>query len=244
MSIVKTPPPSANNAVDSYINKNQKSTDSVDAERDKFMTLLITQLKNQDPLNPLDNAAVTSQLAQLSTVSGINKLNSTLETLRADQQSSQSVAATNLIGRGVLAPGKAVSLAVTVKAEEAKDGKPEVKEVRGAVFGFALEKDASEVSVEVVDKSGKTVRTITTPSVPAGNWPLYWNGDTDVEGVQAPVGEYTIKVTAKNGGSEIKEVTPLTYGVVASVSTTGAGGLQLNVPAIGKLTMADIKEVL
>jgi flagellar basal-body rod modification protein FlgD len=51
------------------------------------MTLLVTQLKNQDPLNPLDNAQVTSQLAQLQTVTGVNKLNETLESLKSSYQS-------------------------------------------------------------------------------------------------------------------------------------------------------------
>jgi flagellar basal-body rod modification protein FlgD len=58
--------------------------DDTQADEDKFLKLLVTQLKNQDPLNPLDNAALTSQLAQLSTVTGINKVNATLESLRGD----------------------------------------------------------------------------------------------------------------------------------------------------------------
>src|SRR5215217_1318021 len=82
----------------------------VSAEQDKFMTLLITQLKNQDPLNPLDNAQVTSQLAQLNTVTGINKLNDTLETLKTDLAASQSAQAVNMINHGVLAPGKSMQV--------------------------------------------------------------------------------------------------------------------------------------
>ena len=63
---------------------------SVQADTDKFMTLLVTQLKNQDPMNPLDNAQMTSQLAQLSTVTGVNKLNTTLESLKSSYQSSEA----------------------------------------------------------------------------------------------------------------------------------------------------------
>src|SRR5438128_10465097 len=84
--------------------------DSVDADTAKFMTLLVTQLKNQDPLNPLDNAQVTSQLAQLSTVTGINKLNTTLDSLKSSYQSSEAMAATNMIGRGVLVEGNYAQL--------------------------------------------------------------------------------------------------------------------------------------
>src|SRR3954466_13569648 len=80
------------------------------AAQDRFMKLLVTQLKNQDPLNPLDNAQVTSQLAQLSTVTGVNKLNTTLESLKASYQSSKALQATNLINHGVLAAGKDLTL--------------------------------------------------------------------------------------------------------------------------------------
>src|SRR3954466_13474194 len=80
------------------------------AAQDRFMTLLVTQMKNQDPLNPLDNAQVTSQLAQLSTVTGIDKLNGTLETLMGSYQASQSLQAAGMIGHGVLVPGSSVNL--------------------------------------------------------------------------------------------------------------------------------------
>ena len=61
--------------------------------QDKFMTLLVAQMKNQDPLNPLDNAQVTSQMAQLSTVTGVEKLNATVQALQSSYQASQSLAA-------------------------------------------------------------------------------------------------------------------------------------------------------
>ena len=58
------------------------STTSVQAQQDRFLKLLVTQMKNQDPLNPMDNAEITSQMAQLSTVTGIEKLNETLAAFR------------------------------------------------------------------------------------------------------------------------------------------------------------------
>ena len=86
---------------------------STEASQDRFMKLLVTQMKNQDPLNPLDNAQVTSQLAQLSTVTGIDKLNTTLEALMGSFQSGQSLQAVNMIGRGVLVPGADVNLSAS-----------------------------------------------------------------------------------------------------------------------------------
>src|SRR5450759_4503359 len=82
---------------------------SADSEQ-RFLKLLVTQLNNQDPLNPLDNAQLTSQLAQMSTVSGVEKLNTTLQSLVDQSGSSQVLQAAFLIGRTVLVPGNQVTL--------------------------------------------------------------------------------------------------------------------------------------
>ncbi len=71
----------------------------------RFLKLLVTQLNNQDPLNPLDNAQLTSQLAQMSTVSGIEKLNGALESLLAQSSASQVLQSAALIGRDVQVAG-------------------------------------------------------------------------------------------------------------------------------------------
>src|SRR5690606_32814066 len=81
-----------------------QSGDSTAATQEQFLTLLVTQLQNQDPLNPMDNAEVTSQIAQLSTVNGINQLNNTLLALSGQMDLSQSMQAANLIGKEVLVP--------------------------------------------------------------------------------------------------------------------------------------------
>src|SRR5687768_10417199 len=110
MSTVSSAGTSINDLMSTMNTKKSGPTDSVQADTDKFMTLLVTQLKNQDPLNPLDNAQVTSQLAQLQTVTGVNKLNETLETLKSSYQSTEAMQATNLIGHGVLIEGNTLNL--------------------------------------------------------------------------------------------------------------------------------------
>ena len=214
--------------------KPQTATDSVQADTDKFMTLLVTQLKNQDPLNPLDNAQVTSQLAQLQTVTGVNKLNTTLESLKASYQSSESLAATNLIGHGVLVDGDRVTLA---------DGK--------AILGVDLPSDADSVSVVITDKSGKEVQTIELGSQDAGILPIAWDGvpdpknlDKDGKPMVLPNGDYSFKVVAKKGGEEIKDTKALAFDSVVSVSTNSTDGVKLNLPFKGSVTLADIKQVL
>lgn len=105
---VTTPAVSTNNSVTNASNVTAKK--GVENPQDRFLKLLVTQMKNQDPLKPLDNAEVTSQLAQISTVSGIDKLNNTLQLLNSDMSESLSMEATRMIGHNVLVPGTSLSL--------------------------------------------------------------------------------------------------------------------------------------
>jgi len=208
------------------------TTNSVDDQQNKFLTLLVTQLQNQDPLNPTSNAELTSQLAQLSTVSGINTLNTTLTSLQSNFQSSQSVAATSVIGHGVLTAGSDITLASSK-----------------AIYGVQLGTAADDVQVAIKDSTGATVQTIDMGAQPAGTLPLAWDGTVDnlnstgVAGVVAD-GSYTFSVTATANGTALTDATALQFGTVASVSTTSLGGVILNVPTVGKITMSDVMQVL
>ena len=99
----------ASNLLTSYNTKNTAKT-AADDPQDRFLKLLVTQMKNQDPLNPLDNAQVTSQLAQISTVNGIEKLNTTLQAMANGFTAGQSLQAAGMIGHNVLVPGSALQL--------------------------------------------------------------------------------------------------------------------------------------
>jgi flagellar basal-body rod modification protein FlgD len=227
--IIDTPKAATTNAVDT---STTKTTDSVQADQDKFMKLLVTQLQNQDPLNPMDNAAMTSQLAQLSTVTGINKVNSTLESLRTDIASTQSSTAISLIGKGILVEGKGIEL----NSSTDKDGKT----TSSSVFGIDLPSDAQLVNIEIKDSTGKTVRNMSMTDAEAGTYPITWDGTTDAK-TDAKAGSYTFTVTATNAGKSVT-ATPLQLAAVASVST-GSGGVKLNT-SLGHFAMSDVKEVL
>ena len=99
-----------NSAINSAVTTGASSKKTVENPQDRFLKLLVTQLKNQDPLKPMDNAEVTSQIAQISTVSGIDKLNTTLQALTDDVGESLSMEATGMIGHSVFVPGTAVEL--------------------------------------------------------------------------------------------------------------------------------------
>jgi flagellar basal-body rod modification protein FlgD len=211
------------------------ATDSVQADTDKFMTLLVTQLKNQDPMNPMDNAQMTSQLAQLQTVTGVNKLNTTLESLKASYQSSESLSATNLIGHGVLVEGDGILLS---KGQ--------------AIMGVELDTPADKLQVVIVDKAtGKDVAAIDLGEQKAGIVPVAWDGIADPNNLGAdgkpvvlPDGSYTFRVVASRGGEELKDAKTLSFDSVASVTTNGKDGVKLNLPGKGAVALADIKQVL
>jgi flagellar basal-body rod modification protein FlgD len=200
------------------------SAATVDDAQNRFMTLLVAQMRNQDPLNPLDNAQVTSQLAQLSTVAGIDKLNVTLQSLQGSYHASQSMQAANMIGHGVLVPGDEMHLV---------DGK--------AVLGVELEGEADSVKVAVLNASGETVHVLDLGAQQAGTLPAAWDGVL-ADGTQADEGSYKIEVLATRNGEKV-EANPLSFGVVTSVSTS-AQGVKLNVPGLGAVGMSDVREIL
>lgn len=175
--------------------------DSPKEIQDRFLSLLIAQLKNQDPLSPMDNAQITQQMAQISTVQGISTLNDTLAQLVA----SQGSAVAQLIGRSVAVPGAEISLA------------------QGQASGFALlDGAANNVTVEVLDSAGSVVRTLNLGAQPAGLLQFAWDGRDDA-GALRPDGDYAYKVTATAGSFNIATET-FTAARVQSVSLAAATG--------------------
>lgn len=216
-----------NQALIDSLNNKSKSTSSTNAMTDaenRFLTLLTTQLKNQDPLNPLDNAQVTSQLAQISTVTGIEKLNSSLQLLLQDSQSAQTAQAANLVGHAVMVPGSALQLTSSQ-----------------AVGALELAKDADAVEVTIKDSNGLAVRTLKLGDLSVGLHDFTWDGKTD-NGAQAADGTYSISVAATAGSDKV-DVTTLTLGSVRSVVSTSTGYL-LDVGGLGTFTLDDVKQIL
>lgn len=192
--------------------------------QDRFLKLLVTQMRNQDPLNPMDNAQVTSQMAQLSTVSGIDKLNSTLQALSSSMAASQSLQAASMIGHGVLIPGSTLELA---------NG--------NAIGGVELPQAVDNVQVTIQDQSGKTVRTLQLGAMAAGVQGWQWNGMDD-SGVALPSGSYNFSVSATQGGVSVA-AGELSFGIVNGV-TQGSSGASLNVGHNGLVAVSQVKQIL
>jgi len=209
--------------IDSF-NQAGKQTTSTAGLQDRFLKLLVTQMKNQDPLNPLDNAQVTSQLAQISTVSGIDKLNATLNSMSSSFLASQSLQASGLIGHAVLAPGNSMLL-----------------QSGGGAAGMDLAQAADHVSVTIRDSAGQIIKTIDMGAQDAGIHTFPWDGSTDAGG-HAKDGAYTFQVAAVQGGKQV-DAQALGVGVVKSVSL-GGSDLQLNTIGLGAVSVGQVKQIL
>lgn len=184
------------------------------ASQDRFLKLLVAQLNNQDPLNPMDNAQMTTQMAQINTVSGIQELNATLKGMAAQSASMQSLQGTALIGRDALIEGNTVQFDGNVG--------------KGAV---ALEADASRVYVDILNKNGAVIDTVDMGRLSQGNHAFEWDA-----GSLNPADVGSFRVRATNGEDPVNS-TPLSRVKVASVAfANGAMSLQL---ANGRTTTYD-----
>ncbi|MFA7437622.1 flagellar hook capping FlgD N-terminal domain-containing protein [Castellaniella sp.] len=209
--------------------RNERLADDI---QDRFLTMLITQLQNQDPLNPMDNAEITSQMAQLSTVNGIQQLNQTLLALSGQIDMSQSLQAAGLIGKDVLVPGEKILLG------SSPDGEGKV----AAPFGMDLLSPAASTEVTIFDASGAPVRRMDLGPLPVGVHPLVWDG-TDDAGATVPDGSYRLEIQAKDEEGALLASQALTHGHVDSVAY-GIQGLQLDLGLAGTVSLFDVRQIM
>ena len=188
------------------------------------MKLLVTQMQNQDPLNPMDNAQITTQLAQISTVSGINQLNQSVQTLLSSNMDTQTLQAASLMGKSVLAAGANVDLLGGV-----------------AKAGLNLPSNADSVTVTIKDAAGSTVKSLSLGALQSGIQTFNWDGKMD-NGASAPDGKYSISVAASQAGASVAATT-LTVGTVSSVARD-TSGVSVKLGDLGNVALADIKQIL
>ena len=196
-----------------------KGTSAAAEQNDRFLKLLITQLTNQDPLNPMDNAQMTTQLAQISTVSGLEQVNSTVKSLGAQFLQMQALQGAALVGREVVLAGDGLAIADGV--------------ARG---GFEIGSSAQKVVVEVINASGQVVRSVNLGAQSAGSNSFQFPSG----GLEATAG-YKFRVSASNGSGALA-ATPLMRDRVGAVSTAG-GTLTLELQRSGAVAYSDIRSV-
>ncbi len=210
---------------------NQSQSDEL---RNSFMTLLIAQLENQDPLNPMENAEMTSQLAQINTVSGIEQLNDTLSGITEQMNASQMIQASGLIGNAVLVPGNNVK--VNIDDEENSFATP---------FGIELEKPAESVEIVIHSRAGEVVYRNEVSGVKAGVESFQWDGKTN-DGGALPAGDYRVSFAAKDAEGNDISAQPLNYALVQGVTPQEKGQeVRLDLGAIyGQVTLDQVKQIL
>lgn len=172
-----------------------KNATTSEASQDRFLKLLVAQLNNQDPMNPMDNAQMTSQLAQINTVSGIQTLNDTMTSMASQIAALQSLQGSTTIGHEVLTEGSTVNVTDGV-------GKG----------SFDLSGNADTVKVEVRNAVGTVLGTVSMGALESGRQSFSWDASQYTN-----AGELTFKVVATNGSTAVTS-TALERNKVVSVS--------------------------
>jgi flagellar basal-body rod modification protein FlgD len=193
-------------AIDSIYNATAQTTATTETTRTDelgqadFLNLLITQLKSQDPLNPMDSTEFTAQLAQFNSLEQLISINTRLDTLAQAQSEASRIQSMDLIGKTVRASMNTVQL---------EDGDGELR--------FELAEDAASVHAAIYDASGAYVRTIASGSMTAGEQTLAWDG-RDRSGNAVPDGIYRFELVAMGEDDAPVEATAYTECAVTGVS--------------------------
>lgn len=194
--------------------------------QDTFLELMITQLQNQDPLNPMESADFLTQVAQFGTVNGITDLNTSFATLSNSLQSNQALQASTMVGNTVLVPSDRTVLTAG-------------EQVSGKIFS---ESSTSNLLLNISDSAGQSVRQINLGEHPAGLVGFTWDG-LDNNGAALPAGTYGIEAAAQVGDQAIAQ-TVLVNAKVDSVSLITGNEPLLNLNGIGAYSINDVLEVM
>jgi flagellar basal-body rod modification protein FlgD len=192
-----------------------------------FLTLMLAQLKNQDPTSPVDSNTFLQQLASLSEVQGINGLNTSFATLSGSLTSGQALQASSLLGHQALVSSSTV--ATTGSGS-----------VRGAID---VPQTTSQVVVNISNSAGVLVKQINLGAQASGMASFTWDGTTG-NGSQAPADTYTL--SAQYAGATKGSTAATTYvdGTVESVSMgSGTTGMTLNVAGVGSVPFSSVQTI-
>lgn len=200
---------------------------SSDLGQDDFLELMLTQIQNQDPLNPMESGDFLSQMAQFGTVNGITELQKSFSSLATTMQSSQALQASTMVGNSVLVQGNGTTLAAGGEAKGAVD----------------LPQSTSNLTVSVMDSSGQTVRTIDLGSQTAGLTKFSWDGRDDSGQPVAP-GGYSFQATSNVNNQAVAQ-SVYVYARVDSVTLSKTGGEpSLNLNGVGSVGISQVREIL
>lgn len=187
--------------------KKVRAVGSDKLDKDAFMRLMLAQMKQQDPTNPLKSHEMAAQLAQFSQLEQLSNMNTSLEAMREGQKPTESFQALNFIGKWVNGDSAKV---IRTKGDKDHD------------FNFQLGKDAETITIKIRDDKGDIVRTADLKQLKQGENRWVWNGKKD-NGSTAPAGEYQIIVEAKADKGQKVAVKTAFEGNISGVQYTAEG---------------------
>ena len=198
-------------ATNSTLSNSQTTTSKDEVMgKDDFLNLLVTQLKNQDPLNPMDSAGFTAQLAQFSSLEQLTNVNSNLEKMITSQSDMSNYQAISYIGKNVFSYGNQINL-----SEGVSDN-----------VHFELNGNAKNVSIQIYDSSSKLVRTIEENYMKSGSNTYSWDG-LNSNGNSVSDGTYTFKVYAYDVNDQMVDSVTFTDNKITGI-TYHEGDFYLN----------------
>jgi flagellar basal-body rod modification protein FlgD len=210
---------------------NEVNAKKQELNQEDFLTLMITQLRNQDPFKPMDPSQYVGQLAQFSSVQGLAEINNQIGSLTDSLRGNQVLDGAGLIGRTVIAPGSTIYLPAAVEGE-----------VRGPQGLIEVPAGATAVQLTVRDASGALVQTQALDAT-RGTHAFTWDGTTHGGGA-AGAGAYRIEVIAHVGGQNVSLRTSVAANVSSVALDPASGSLMLDTDSLGELAMSDVERVL
>ena len=204
----------------------KREVEKVASKSDEFLTLMLAQIQNQDPLKPMDNGEFLTQLAQIETAGGIADLQQSTNDVVNALQSSQALQASSMVGRSVVVPSDVSNLS------------------NGRLGGSVAVVDAADrVEVKIYSESGSLVKTIDLGALPKGIADFSWDG-TDENGNSLPDGQYEMKSTAWYSSGVTEALPTMANARVESVTIGGGSqGIALNLDGLGSWRMADVLQI-
>ncbi|MBT3067552.1 flagellar hook assembly protein FlgD [Rhodoferax sp. U11-2br] len=196
---------SATSTSSSTVGASTTTKSSSEVAQDRFLKLLVAQLNNQDPMNPMDNAQMTSQMAQINTVTGIQQVNDTLKSMGDQFTAMQVLQGSNMVGHDVLLASNTLSIS---------EGK-----AAGAVN---LTGRAESVKVDILSPAGTVIDTVNMGALEAGQHNFSWDASK-----YSYSGNPTFKVTATLGGKAIDNTAMVRAKVQSVSSEDGVMNVQL-----------------
>lgn len=205
--------------------KKLKGQGNSQLDKDAFFKLMLTQLKNQDPTNPLKNHEMAAQLAQFSTLEQMSNMNTTLSRIEGKSKDPESFQALNLIGK-------------TVAGDSSKVTRTQFD--LNHDFNFDLPSDIKEANIKVMNAKNDVVREYKLNDLKTGPNKVSWNGMSD-KGEKQPIGDYTFQIAATGAGGQKVQVKTEFNGLITGLSFSAEGP----VLQVGKqsIKMRDVRQI-